>query len=161
MPYNSPAMPKSSSLYLTILPLAVIMTSAAATSPTPVTPVLVATNRGDRDLSIIDPVANKQVATVPEGGITGHEVAASPDGRLAYVPIYGNSGVGKPGTDGENLVAIDIAQRKVVGHVKFSHGVRPHCPVFGPKDGLLYVTTELDQKITIIDPKTLKIVGSI
>jgi YVTN family beta-propeller protein len=34
-------------------------------------------------------------------------------------------------------------------------------PIFGPKDGLLYVTTELDQAITLIDPKTLKIVGSI
>ena len=33
--------------------------------------------------------------------------------------------------------------------------------MIGPKDGLLYVTTELDQTITIIDPKTLKIVGSI
>ena len=43
----------------------------------------------------------------------------------------------------------------------FGHGVRPHLPVFGPKDGMLYVTTELDQSITIIDPKTLKIVGSI
>ena len=37
----------------------------------------------------------------------------------------------------------------------------PTCPIFGPKDGLLYVTTELDQTITIIDPKTLKIVGTI
>ena len=49
--------------------------------PTPVKPLLVATNQGDRDLSIIDPVAAKQLATVPEGGITGHEVATSPDGQ--------------------------------------------------------------------------------
>src|SRR5207245_6481338 len=99
--------------------------------------------------------------TVAENGTTGHEVAASPDGKLAYVPIYGNSGVGKPGTDGSNMVVIDIAARKVVGNVDFGHGVRPHCAVFGPKDGLLYVTTELDKTITIIDPKTLKIVGTI
>ena len=50
---------------------------------------------------------------------------------------------------------------KVVGNIAFDHGVRPHCPMIGPKDGLLYVTTELDQTITIIDPKTLKIVGTI
>ena len=60
-------------------------------------------------LGIVDPVAGKLLASVPEGGITGHEVTASPDGRLAYVPIYGNSGVGKPGTDGTNMVVIDIA----------------------------------------------------
>src|SRR6185312_8866768 len=96
-----------------------------------------------------------------EGGITGHEVIASPDGRTAYVPIYGNSGVGKPGTDGTHMVVIDLAERKVVGNVDWGHGVRPHCPKFGPKDGLLYVTTELDQSVSIVDPGTLKIVGSI
>jgi DNA-binding beta-propeller fold protein YncE len=77
------------------------------------------------------------------------------------VPIYGNSGVGKPGTDGQTMVVIDIASQKVVGNLDFGHGVRPHMPTFGPKDGLLYVSTELDQSISIIDPKTLKIVGAI
>ena len=86
---------------------------------------------------------------------------ASPDGRLAYVPIYGNSGVGKPGTDGRNMVVIDIASRKVVGDFDFGHGVRPHCPMFNPKNGMLYVTTELDKTISVIDPKTLKIIDTV
>ncbi|HEX8710661.1 MAG TPA: cytochrome D1 domain-containing protein [Terracidiphilus sp.] len=122
---------------------------------------LLVAQKGDRSLGIVDPVAGKVIANVAEGGVTGHEVAASPDGKLAFVPIYGNSGVGKPGTDGQNIVVIDIAAHKVVGNIAFSKGVRPHCPVFGPKDGLLYVTTELEHAITIIDPKTLKIVGTI
>ena len=112
-------------------------------------------------MGIIDPSAGKQVAEVPEGGITGHEVIASSDGKVAYVPIYGNSGVGKKGTDGRNIVVIDIPSRKVIGNIEFDHGVRPHCPIFDRTRGLLYVTTELDQTITIIDPKTLKIVGTI
>jgi YVTN family beta-propeller protein len=122
--------------------------------------VLIA-NKGDNALGIIDPVAGRQIAEIPEGGVTGHEVVASRDGRLAYVPIYGNSGVGQPGTDGNNLVVIDLAARKIVGNIDFGKGVRPHLPVFGPKNGLLYVSTELDQSLTIIDPKTLKIVGSV
>lgn len=123
--------------------------------------VLLVANKGDMSLGIIDVDSGKQVATVPEGGKTGHEVTASPDGKTAYVPIYGDSGVGKPGTDGDHMVVIDIASRKVTGKVDFGRGVRPHLPVFGPKNGMLYVTTELDQAITIIDPKTLKIVGQI
>ena len=115
--------------------------------------MLVATNQGDRDVSIIDPAAAKQLATVPEGGITGHEVATSPDGRTAYVPIYGSSGVGKPGTDGREMVVIDIPSRQVTGKVDFGHGVRPHCPVYDRASGMLYVTTELDQTVTIIDPE--------
>jgi len=123
--------------------------------------LLLVANKGDQSLGIIDVAAGKQVATVAEGGKTGHEVVASPDGRTAYVPIYGDSGVGKPGTDGDRMVVIDIASRKVTGTVEFGHGVRPHLPVFGPKNGMLYVTTELEKSITVIDPKTLKIVGQI
>ena len=123
--------------------------------------LLLVANKGDAALGIVDPRAGVQVATVAENGITGHEVAASANGRLAYVPIYGNSGVGMPGSDGSNMVVIDLAARKIVGNVDFGHGVRPHCAVFGPRDGLLYVTTELDKAISIIDPKSLKIIGTI
>ena len=117
--------------------------------------------KGTQSLEIVDPASGTVVATVPEGGTTGHEVIASADGKTAFVPVYGDSGVGRPGTDGKNIAVIDIASKKVVGNVGFDHGVRPHCPVIGPKDGRLYVTTELDKTITIIDPKTLKIVGTL
>lgn len=138
---------------------ALIMTTDASVKPGG--GLLLVANKGDHTLGIMNPHSGHQVGTVPEDGITGHEVAASPDGRTAYVPIYGNSGVGKPGTDGTNMLVIDIASRKITGNVDFGHGVRPHCAVFGPKDGLLYVTTELDNTVSIIDPHTLKIVGTV
>jgi YVTN family beta-propeller protein len=122
---------------------------------------LLVANKGDNAMGIIDPVSAKQVVEVFEGGVTGHELIASPDGKLAYVPIYGNSGVGQPGTDGTNMVVIDLASRNVIGNLDFGKGVRPHCARFGPRDGKLYVSTELDHSITVIDPATLKIVGSI
>ena len=122
---------------------------------------LLVAQKGAHSLAIVDLAAGKVIGDVPERGITGHEVAASPDGHFAYVPIYGSSGVGLPGTDGSNMVVINIPAQKVVGNVDFGHGVRPHLPVVGPKDGLIYVTTELDKAVTIVDPKTLKIVGKI
>ena len=103
----------------------------------------------------------KQIATVEEGGITGHEVAASPDGRRAFVPIYGNSGVGSPGTDGRTVAVIDIATRKRSIPSTWAKPLRPHCAVFGPQNGLLYVTTELGDSVTIIDPESLRILGSV
>jgi YVTN family beta-propeller protein len=123
--------------------------------------LLLVANKGDRTLGLIDPIALRQIATVAESGVTGHEVAASPDGKRAFVPIYGNSGVGMPGTDGSTLDVIDLSERRIIHTIDFGHGVRPHCAVFGPKDGLLYLTTELDKSVTIIDPQTLKIIGSI
>ncbi|HEY3840215.1 MAG TPA: cytochrome D1 domain-containing protein [Bryobacteraceae bacterium] len=122
---------------------------------------LLVAEKGAQSLAIVDPASGKVLASVPEGGITGHEVIASADGKLAFVPIYGNSGVGKPGTDGSNIAVIDIASRKVTGNIAFDHGIRPHCPMIGPRDGRLYVTTELDKTITVIDPKTLKIVSTL
>src|ERR1700744_2506985 len=124
---------------------------------------LLVVNQGDTSLSIVDPASAKQVAVIGEGTPTmhGHEVAASPDGRTAYVPIYGNVGVGKPGLDGREMLIIDVPSRKIVARIDFGHGVRPHEPVYDPARNLLYVTTELDHTVTVIDPKSLKIVGSV
>jgi len=134
--------------------------SQPAGSPTTGGWLLVA-NKGDQTLGIVDPDVGRQVATVPVGGITGHEVVASPDGRTAYVPIYGNSGVGKPGTDGRTLTVIDVSDRRATKTIDFGRPVRPHCAVFGPKNGLLYITTELTDSVDVIDPHTLKIIDSI
>jgi YVTN family beta-propeller protein len=140
-------------LMLLFLPLAVMAHAESGW--------LLVANKGDRSMGIIDTDAGRQVATVAEGGVTGHEVIAAPDGRTAFVPIYGDSGVGKAGSDGASMAVIDIASRKVTGRIEFGRGVRPHCPMFGPKDGLLYVTTELDNSVTVVDPRTLKIVGTV
>lgn len=122
---------------------------------------LLVANKGDHTLGIVDPDAGRQVATVAEDGVTGHEVAASPNGKQAYVPIYGNAGVGRPGTDGSLMRVIDLASRQITGTVDFGKGVRPHCVMVGPKNGLIYVTTELENSVTVIDPATLKVVGQV
>ena len=124
-------------------------------------PFFLVANQGGRSLSVIDPSTAKQVAVIAEEDITGHEVAASPDGRTAYVPIYGNSGVGLPGTDGDHMLVIDLPSHKIVGRVNFGHGVRPHCVIYDHTNNLIYVTTELYNAVTIVDPRTLKVIGSI
>jgi DNA-binding beta-propeller fold protein YncE len=124
---------------------------------------LLVVNQGDTSLSIVDPGSAKQIAVIAEGIPTmhGHEVATSADGRTAYVPIYGNVGVGKPGLNGQEMLILDLPSRKIIGRIDFGRGVRPHQPVFDPARNLLYVTTELDQSVTIVDPRTRRIVGSV
>ena len=41
--------------------------------------LLLVAQKGDQSLALVDPVAGKVLASVPEGGNTGHEVTASPD----------------------------------------------------------------------------------
>jgi YVTN family beta-propeller protein len=56
---------------------------------------------------------------------------------------------------------IDVAKREIVGTVDFGKGVRPHEPVLESRKGLLYVTTELDNSITVVDPQTWKVLGTV
>ena len=135
--------------------------SAANAAGNSASGMLLVANKGDRTLGLIDPEAGKMTATVPEEGVTGHEVVASPDGKRAFVPIYGNSGVGSPGTDGQLIRVIDLEKRAIIGTVDLGKGVRPHCAVIGPKNGLLYVTTEIENTVTVIDPQTLQVVGTV
>lgn len=139
-----------------------LMGTMAATS-VPQGPRLLVVNQGDKTLSVVDPATNKQVSVIDQQQTTmhGHEIAVGGDGRTVYMPVYGSSGVGSPGLDGSELVAFDWQTGKVTGKVDFGHGVRPHCALYEPVRRLLYVTTELDNSVTVIDPKTLKIIGSI
>lgn len=120
---------------------------------------LLVANQGDHTLLIIDTASRKTLAKVGVD-INGHEVIASPDGKLAYVPIYGNSGVGKPGTDGATVEVIDIASGRAVRIIDLGKAVRPHCAKFGP-DGLLYVSAELAKALDVIDPRSEKVIAEI
>ncbi len=139
----------------------VSLNAASLAGPPPSRGYLLVANKGNHTLGIVDPATGRQLTEIPESGVTGHEVAASPDGRTAFVPIYGNSGVGQPGTDGQTIDVIDLASHRRVKTLDLEKPLRPHCAVFGPKNGLLYVTTELGESITVIDPKTLKVLETI
>jgi DNA-binding beta-propeller fold protein YncE len=140
-----------SALFLAFVPVAVVAQT------------LLVVNQGDADVSLVDPASARQIATIAENtpGVHVHEIAVSADGRTAFAPVYGSSGVGRPGIDGHEMLVIDLASRKIVGDVQFGHGVRPHLPVMDPARGLLYVTTELDKTVTVVDPRTWKIVGAV
>jgi YVTN family beta-propeller protein len=147
---------------LALMELCVMSTcGGAAAGQEPNHGFLLVANKGDRSLSIIDATSGLQLAAVPVGGTTGHEVAASPDGQVAWVPIYGDSGVGQPGTDGRTISIIDLKARIKVGEIDLGSPSRPHHAVFGPKDGRLYVTSELTHSIQVIDPAKRKVIASI
>ncbi len=124
------------------------------------TGLLLVANQGDHTLSILDPDAGRLIAKVPSNEIRGHEVVASPDGKLAYLPIYGDSGVGQRGTNGRTIEVIDIDKHQIVSTIDLGRPVRPHCIRVG-SDGLLYVTAELDKSVDIVDPRSGQRIGSV
>lgn len=143
-----------------ILPLCVVATSLAS-APLVAQSRLLLTSQRDHTFREFDPVTLKQISETVESGDAGHELLATPDGKTAYVPIYGNSGVGKPGTDGDHIDIYDIATGKLTGKIDFPHGVRPHRPIWDAHTGQMIVSTEVDKTATIIDPKSGKLLGTI
>jgi YVTN family beta-propeller protein len=122
--------------------------------------LLLVVSQGNNSVSIIDPESGRSLAAVRTRDTRAHEVAVSPDGRLAYLPIYGDSGVGKPGSDGRTIEILDLQKRALTGGIDLGRPVRPHCAKFGP-DGLLYVSAELDHAVDVIDPGTGKRIASV
>src|SRR3989449_6476755 len=116
--------------------------------------LLVVGNQKEHTVLVVDPNERRELAKVVVG-VNGHEVMVSKDGRFAYVPIYGNSGVGRPGTDGSTIDVVDLQERKLAGTIDLGKPLRPHRAEWGP-DGLLYVTAELANAVDVIDPSARK-----
>src|SRR5437899_6782183 len=145
-----------------VLVFTMLLTSALLRVAKPAPPagcLLVVANQKEHTLLVIDPGNRRELAKISVG-VNGHEVIVSNDGRFASVPIYGNSGVGKPGTDGSTIDVIDLQERKLAATIDMGKPLRPHRAEFG-SDGLLYVTAELANAVDVIDPSTRKLLAEI
>ena len=121
--------------------------------------LLVVANQYEHTVLVVDPEKREQLARITVG-VNGHEVMVSKDGSFAYVPIYGNSGVGKLGTDGSTIDVIDLRSRTLAATIDLGKPLRPHRAEFGP-DGMLYVTAELANAVDVLDPATRKVIAEI
>jgi YVTN family beta-propeller protein len=111
-------------------------------------PVLLVLNKEDNALAIVDPVAGKVVGRVPTGEAP-HEVAASADGKLAFVANYGAR------DPGSTISVIDLESQKELRRVDLSPLRRPHGITFA--DGKVYFTAEINKLIARYDPASNQI----
>lgn len=116
-------------------------------------------NQDDHTALVVDLDSRKVLSRIGVD-INGHEVAVAPNHHFGYVPVYGNSGVGKPGTDGSTVEVIDLPAGRAVNIIDMGKPLRPHCAKIGP-DGMLYVSAELSNAIYVVDPVTGKVVAEI
>lgn len=112
-------------------------------------PVLVALNKAEASMSIIDPVTMKVTGKVATGN-SPHEVVLSADGKIAYVANYGDGP-----SPGNSLSVIDVTTAKELRRVDLSPLIRPHgIQLIG---GKLYFTAETSRAIARYDPATNKV----
>jgi DNA-binding beta-propeller fold protein YncE len=106
-----------------------------------------------------DPATLKETGTVDIGG-PPHELAISPDHKLAYVPIYGDGVYGANPHPGHIIAIVDLATKKMTGTIDVSPAIAPHGLRVDDK-GLLYAVCDLSRKLLVIDPKSKTIQASI
>ncbi len=110
-------------------------------------------------IRFFDPVTFKerssiQVATKP------HDFVLTPDRKTAYVPLYGDGIFNRNPNPGHEVLIVDMDAAKVVGSIDTAPYRAPHGIQIGP-DGTVYVASDLDHKLLVIDPKTRKVTKAI
>jgi DNA-binding beta-propeller fold protein YncE len=115
----------------------------AQSAPTP-SPALLVLAKKDTRLAIVDPATLQVVARI-DVGINPHEVAASADGRTAWVTNYDNGSA-------NTIHVIDLVSQKVLKVIDLG-------PLWGPhglavSSGKTYFTAEREKLIGRIDPVT-------
>ena len=123
--------------------LAVVGTVLAQSRSTP-SPALLVLSKRDRTLSIVDPATLQVVARMPSG-LDPHEVAASTDGKLAYISNYGFGAY-------NTITVVDLVAQKTLRAIDLGvlHG--PHGLDY--TGGKLYFTAEANKVVARYDPAT-------
>ena len=110
-------------------------------------PRLLVLSKHDHTLSIVDPTSYKVEARIPSGE-DPHEVAASTDGRTAYISNYGFGAF-------HTITAVNLIAHKQEKVIDLTPLRGPHGLDFA--EGKLYFTAEVNKVIGSYDPATGKV----
>jgi DNA-binding beta-propeller fold protein YncE len=111
--------------------------------------LLLAINKGDQTLAIVDAATLKVLGTAPTGP-DPHEVVASADGKLAYITNY-NAGNGFA----NSLSVVDLVAMKALPPIDLGALGRPHGIAL--VDGKVYFTAEGAKVVGRYDPDTRRV----
>jgi YVTN family beta-propeller protein len=130
-----------------LLLLATLPVSALAVAQPADSARLLVLSKHDHTLSIVDPASLRVIGKAPSGD-DPHEVAASTDGRTAYISNYGFGQF-------HTITVIDLAAPRVDKTIDLTPLRGPHGLAF--VDGKLWFTTEVNKCIGRYDPATGKV----
>lgn len=110
----------------------------------PGTGTLIVLNKNGASASLLDRTTGEEFARL-DVGVGPHEVAVSPDGRIAVVGNYGGR------EPGHTLSVIDLAAQSVVKTIDLVHYHRPHGIVYMPDGERVVVTAEAERKLLVVN----------
>ncbi|HKQ12178.1 MAG TPA: cytochrome D1 domain-containing protein [Steroidobacteraceae bacterium] len=134
--------------------LALLLSASALSAFAAGRGTLLVLNKAENTVSLIDLATKKSVATIPTGD-EPHEIAVSPDGKVAVICNYGTSP-----TPGNTLTVIDIAARKSLRTIDLGKHVRPH-GIAWLRGNHVAVTTEGTKTLLTVDIAASKVTAAI
>jgi YVTN family beta-propeller protein len=134
-------------LLFTLALACAVLVSLSAQPPKPGR--LLVLSKGALTLSVIDPATLKILGTVPSGP-DPHEVAASADGKLAYISNYGTARGGFNTLTVADLVNFKALPPVDLGPLRGPHGMTA-------AGGKVFFTAEVAKAIGRVDPATNKV----
>ena len=87
-----------------------------------------------------------------------HEMVFSTDGRYAYTTDNGTMRIEQAGTGGNTVSIIDLKERRTVGEISLGEFRRPHGIDIIRATGQLLVSTELPDRLLLLDPVKRQVV---
>lgn len=127
--------------------MALLHTAAECQAQVAPRKTLLALSKADHTLAVVDPATLQILTRIPVGE-DPHEIIASPDGKTAYVSIYG-------GGSFHQLDVIDLMALKPLATVDTRPLVGPHGIVFA--SGKVWFTAEGSKSVGRYDPATGKL----
>jgi YVTN family beta-propeller protein len=116
---------------------------------------LLVVNKAEATVSVVDVREGRELARVPTGNAP-HEVAVSPDGRMAVVTNYGTGPA-----PGNTLTVIDLARLQPVATIDLGKQRRPHGITWLPDGRRVAVTTEGSGTLSIVDVAERRLTAAI
>jgi len=122
--------------------------------------LMMVVEKGLPGATMFDADTGQAICNANVGIMSPHEAAFSLDGKTAYVPVYGSTNVGVPGTDEHVIDFFRTSDCQQIGSLDTGDYKRPH-GIWVGRSGTIYVTSEIAQSILLIDPVKRQIIASV
>jgi DNA-binding beta-propeller fold protein YncE len=114
---------------------------------------LIAVDKVGNKVRFYDPETIEEIKSFDSPEPAAHELALSHDGALAFVPLYGDGIYGNNKHPNNKILVVDLDRQALRDVIDLGEYLAPH-GMATTRDGKLWVTCDVANKLLLVDPVT-------